>query len=89
MNNEEYTRAIIVSDESGHDYLIPYDLNDHFQQRLEECEDAENLVSCAETDEEYQEALKVHESMYNYSSFDEEFGDYRVEGEVEIYAKFN
>lgn len=69
------TRAIIVSDNSGHDYLIPYDLSEWFYEMLEEAESNEDKGL-------------ITEDMYTYESFQEEFETYRVEGDYEIYADF-
>jgi len=79
---QEYTRAYLADDGSGHLYLLPYDLTDWFNDMLTE----------AETNEYEYQAGKITESelndRYNFNSFEEEFGDYRVEGDYEIYAKF-
>jgi len=75
---QEYTRAYLADDGSGYTYLIPYDLIDHFAERLEE---AWNNDDTDMSEKEYLES-------YTYEDFEEEFGDYRVEGDYEIYAKF-
>ena len=75
---QEYTRAYLADDGSGHTYLIPYDLTEHFAERLEEAEDNDDVDM---SEQEYLES-------YTYEDFEEEFEDYRVEGDYEIYAKF-
>jgi len=86
---QEYTRAYLADDGSGHTYLIPYDLTDHFAERLTECEESEDFLDPEDEEEVYEYKLKIYnEEMYTYEDFEEEFGHYRVEGDYEIYAKF-
>lgn len=86
---QEYTRAYLADDGSGHTYLIPHNLSNHFEERLSICDRSEDFIGLADSDEEYEYRLKIYnEEMYTYQGFEEEFGDYRVEGDYEIYAKF-
>lgn len=70
-------RAYLADDGSGHAYLLPYDLTDHFTERLSEAEQTEECIDNGD-----------YGDGYTFDSFEEEFGDYRVEGDYYIYANF-
>lgn len=74
MQMKKLIKASIVSDESGHDYLIPEEIVNHFYKCLEESE--------------YASANAIEDDWYSYEDFEEEFGSYRMEGDAEIYAYF-
>lgn len=84
-------RVTIVTDDSGHDYVIPYELKDEFYIFLEILQDLNSDLECTDDFESEEYSMAQQTLSDAEEEFEIKFNKYYTGGDVdvELYANID